>query len=247
MTNHKMLEKALWMLELAAESDNGVTTSQVCAALDMPKSSVFNLLNTFANMGYLDKNADTGRFSIGLKVFELGSGFLQKNDNYTYMYDVLKKLVDEVGETAHMAILDGRDIVYINKYDCSHAVRMISNIGKRVPAHATAIGKALLSALTDDEIRQLYRGTSLQALTPNTITTIEGLLQNIQTIRETGFATECEESTPSVQCIAVPVFSQRSSFKTAISISVPLSRSPMGLDSFKAPLLEAKKQLSAIL
>lgn len=247
MTNHKMLEKALFILEMASQYQDGISLSMVCAELNMPKSSAFNLLNTFANMGYLNKNPDSGRFTIGLKVFELGSSFIQNNDNYAYVYDVLRKLVQEVGETAHMAVLDGRDIVYINKYDCSHSVRMISNIGKRVPAHATALGKALLTALSDEEIKALYKNSKLATLTPNTISTVDELLQNLADIRAAGFATECEESTPGVQCIAIPVFSPRSNFKTGISISVPLSRSEDGLDKYKEPLTEAKKQLIAIL
>lgn len=244
--NHKVLEKALLILEQISVNPQGMTMTELSQMLGIPKSSVHGLLATFANMGYLRKEQNSGRFFMGLKSFELGMKFVDNNEFYRYSRDVLETLVGSTGETAHMAILEGRDVVYISKFDCAHAVRMISHIGKRIPAHATAIGKALLSGKTDDEIRLLYANDPLPRITDNTICDPDALLEQVRQARQSGFALEREESTPGVRCIAVPVADRSGAVVAAISISVPLLRWGDDFERFKQPLTDAKYRMQAV-
>ena len=244
---HRMLEKALFILEYVAKYPEGVSFTQICTAMSIPKSSAHNLLFTFENMGYLQKNPEKGVYKIGLKAFETGSTFLENNGIYNYSRELLKSLVDEVGETAHLATLDGTDVLYINKFDCSHAVRMISNIGKRVPAHATAIGKAVLAARNDEEIKKIYPDENLLKMTKNTIVSRTKLLKELNEIRKNGFATEQEESTPGIRCIAILVDDYRMYPELSISIAVPLSRAKSGMKRFEIPLIRAKEKLQLFL
>jgi DNA-binding IclR family transcriptional regulator len=244
--NHRMLEKAMLILEYISDQREGSQLTDICTVFSMPKSSGHSLLNTLANMGYLQKD-DRNRYSIGIKTFEVGSKFIDNNDFYAYSRDVLRELVSAAEETAHMAVLEETDIVYLSKYDSSHVIRMVSSVGKRVPAHATALGKALLSGKKDDEIRSLYRDRGLVKLTANTITMLPILLEQLEETRRTGFATEREESTIGVQCVAVPIKNKTGETTMSISISVPVARWNNGFEIFKAPLLEAKRKMEVIL
>ena len=121
-----------------------------------------------------------------------------------------------------MAILDGENVLYIGKADSDQAIRMISRLGSRLPANATALGKALLSGLEDDEVRQRF-SQGLPRLTDHTITDLEPLLAQLKQVRENGIAWEEEESTPHLCCVAVPL-RQRGSVFAALSVSMPLFR-----------------------
>lgn len=240
---HKMLEKALQILELIAKEPDGMSFTTITNALEMPKSSAHSLISTFESMGYLDKDEYSSKYKIGLKAFEIGCTFSENDGFYTHVNAVLKELVDEIDETAHLATLDGTDVVYINKRDCSHAVRMISHIGKRVPAHATAIGKAILASKTDQEILELYTSENLPALTSYTINSRSGLIEELHRIRERGISTEKEESTPGIQCLALHVENDKIQSDIAISIAVPISRAGEGMERFEQPILRAKEKL----
>ncbi len=245
--NHRMLEKALDILEFAANSPEGAGLAEISEKLGIPKSSAHILLGTLADRGYLQKKSD-GVFSVGIKAFEVGSKFVDGNDFYFYSRQVLEELVNAVDETAHAAVLDGTDVVYLNKFECRHAVRMVSSVGKRIPAHATAIGKALLALKTDEEIRALYQGRVMEKLTENTITDLEELLAQLDEVRRTGFAIEKEESTFGVECIAVATSNRAGSVSMGISVSIPLLRqTEPGMDAFRRPLCEAKEKMRIVL
>jgi DNA-binding IclR family transcriptional regulator len=240
-----MLEKALHILEYIANQSEGVNLIDVSKNFNMPKSSAYSLINTLYNLRYLQKN-EQNRFCIGLKAFEVGSKFVENNDSYAQSRYILQELVAAAGETTHLAILDGIYVVYINKYECSHVIRMVSSIGKRIYAHATALGKALLSGKTDEEIRSLYSDGLVQ-ITSHTIKHVEKLLVQLAKIRDTGFAIEEEESTAGVCCIGVPIVDKTGKTVMGMSISIPRMRFEGNYNKYKEPLLEAKRKIEMLL
>ena len=241
-----MLELSLKILEAVANSRSGMTVSDVYSMFGMPKSSASILLWTFVNLNYMTRDK-AGFFHIGPKALEIGSHFVEYEEGYAYAGRVLDDLVKEVGETAHLGILNGTDVVYVCKSDCIHAVRMISQIGKQVPAHATALGKALLSTKTDSEIRSMYKDKPLEQLTSNTIVSLDKLIKQLHQIRSEGFAMEREESTEGVSCIAIPLRGKIRGGAAAVSVSVPIIRLSEGLERFKKPLSEAGELIKSIL
>lgn len=244
--NHKILEKSLKILDYVSRN-NGVSLTEICNFVDIPKSSAHILLNTFVNMYYMKKDKN-GLYTIDVGLFELGTRYVDNNDFFTTAREVLEGIVNTIDETAHLAVLDGTDAVYVCKYECSHTVRMVSFVGKRLPAHGAAIGKALLSGRSDDEIRILYQGKTLEKFTANTIDSLDVLMAQLHEIRLSGFAVEHEESTPGVECIAVPIINRHTGqVEAAISISVPVSRSMGDMEKFKAPLMGAKRSLEILL
>lgn len=246
-TNHHILESAIKILNYVAEKERGVTFKEIYSELQIPKSTAYSLVQTFVNMEYLYKDNDTGRFTIGLKCFEIGNSYLGVNSLFLQAKEILEAISIKCNETTHFAVLDGTDIVYIYKFDSRQPIRIFSNIGKRMPAHATAVGKALLAAHSDEEIRNIYKGKELEKLTDNTITSLDILIQQLQEIRKSGVAFEKEESTPSVQCIGVAILSRQKKPAAGISIAIPTYRAPKKLDKFITLLFEAKKQMENML
>ncbi len=244
--NHRMLEKALLILEYISTQPQGVTLPEICAHMQMAKSSAYSLLMTFVNMSYVKRGAN-GRFVIGMRPFEICSRFIENSDFFLYSQDVLRELAAAVNETAHLAVLDGQDVVYLSKCGNTPLLQMSSSVGKRLPAHATALGKALLSGKSDGDIRAMYPAGSMQRMTPGTITDPELLLPQLRDIRAQGFAYEREESSLGIQCIAVPVRDSSGGVYLGLSLSVPIVRTRAELDQMKQPLSEARQRLERVL
>ena len=245
--NHKILEKSMLMLEAVSNHSDGISLTDLCNEVGIPKSSAHALLTTFVNLGYLRRDPRTSLYHIGLKTFEVGARYVENNRHFRYARELLENIVSTTDQTAHMAVLDGTDVVYISKFDCSHAIRMVSIIGRRIPAHATAIGKALLSGYTDDEIRALYAGRELARLTENTLTDLDVLIAQLQQARLVGYTSEREESTRGIECVAVAVGKPGDPTHTAISIYIPSDPKRADMKQFITPLLEAKQYLQVML
>ena len=244
--NHKILEKSLKMLEYVG-LNSGVSLTEICNAVDIPKSTAHSLLNTFVNMRYMKKDKN-GLYGMDIGLFELGNRYVDNDYFFQAAREVLEEIVSRVDETAHLAVLDGTDAVYVCKCECSHTVRMVSFVGKRLPAHASAIGKALLSGYSDEKIRELYRNRNMEQFTNNSIHSIDVLIEQIQDIRRLGYAQEHEESTPGVECIAIPIVGRHSGqVEAAVSISVPVIRSEGNMEKFQKPLADAKHSLEILL
>lgn len=245
--NHRLLQNALEILNYIAKESRFVSFKELCSFIDLPKSSVHNLVQTLCNMNYLLKKENYNEYGIGLNCFEVGNSYLTSNPFYSLAKQVLESMSVKSGETSHFGILDGTDVVYLYKFDSQQPLNIFSHIGKRIPAHAAAVGKALLTAYSDEEIKALYRDVKLQSLTPNTITDLDVLLEQIDEIRQLQFAYESEESTPYITCIATPIHNSAGNTVAAISISIPVFKKEERSEELKRLLYETKKKLETSL
>jgi DNA-binding IclR family transcriptional regulator len=245
---HRSLERALDILELLASNREGLTLSNISSELDIPKSSALSLLSTLVHRKYAIYDKDSGKYRMGIKMFEVGSGYFRESD---YMNDIMAavtKLSKESDETIHLGVLDGRDVIYIFKTESSQPIRMVSSIGKRIPAHATAIGKALLSGLSDEQLIELYENEQLEKLTNNTICNFDVLLDEIHAVRDRGYAMECEESSEGVECFAAPIVNGLDQVIAAVSIAVPIMRVNVENSSiFIKLIIDGAKEISDII
>ncbi|RNL85713.1 IclR family transcriptional regulator [Halostreptopolyspora alba] len=219
------LIRSLDILELFTDGRESVSAPEIVRELDLPRTSVHELLHTLSDRGYLRPHPDVpGRYQLGLQLFRLGSAYAEQLDVAKLGQQVAQELVARCNETAHVAVLEGDHVVYIAKVDSSRAVRMVSTLGGRVPAHCTALGKALLSALSEGELRERLGDGPLPAMTPNSITDVPRLLDELAGIRESGIAVEVCESNPDVCCTAAPVRDRTGATVAGVSVSVPLHR-----------------------
>jgi DNA-binding IclR family transcriptional regulator len=200
---------------------------QVAAELRLPRSTVHELVHTLTELGALAPTADgSGRFTLGLLLHELGSAYMSEVDLAREGHGVAEIVAKACGETVHVGVLDGADVVYLAKVDSIHAVRMVSAVGRRLPAHCTAVGKALLSGLSDGELVQRLGGEDAQlpAMTPRSITDLPALREALSRVRALGYSLDDCESNPDVRCVGAPVYEHGGGVVAAMSISVPTSR-----------------------
>lgn len=218
--------RALDILELFMNGEEELTAADVVRQLDLPRTTVHQLLTTLLERRYLAASPHgPGRYRLGIRTFQLGSMYQERLDLAREGRIVAAQISAQCDETVHVGVMDGRDVTYIAKVDSTHSVRLVSEIGRRVPAHCTAVGKALLAWLTESQFEALYHGAgTLPALTPASITSVQHLRREIQAVRQRGSSYEKCESNQSVACVGAPVFSQEGEVIAAMSISVPLGR-----------------------
>jgi DNA-binding IclR family transcriptional regulator len=165
------------------------------------------------------------RFALDARVFELGNAYAAGLDLAREGQVVARKVAARCDETVQIAVLEGREAFYIVKVDSTNALRLVSAIGRRLPAHCTAVGKMLLSGLDADEFAERFAGVQeLPGMTPNSIRTTEALQAELARTRSRGLAWDNCESNPDVRCVAAPIFDHRGRMVAAMSISFPVVR-----------------------
>jgi IclR family KDG regulon transcriptional repressor len=220
----KSAERAVALLELLASEPDGLPFGEICAVLELPKSSAHALLSTLVKANFLRFEPTMRRYYVGVRAFEVGQAFIHGLDVAREAVPHLQSLREAVNETAQLAILEGVENVYVAKVEASHHLKLASDVGLRLPAHATALGKVLLSGLSDDEVKARFSGRPLEHFTDKTITTVEGLLDQLSQVRLLGFSLDEGEHTPGVYCTAVPIRDHRETVIAAMSVSVPVVR-----------------------
>ena len=219
------LARGLDILELFLDREV-LSAPEVVRALGLPRTTVHELLATLAARGWLVAiGGDSPRYRLGVRAFELGSVYLRSLDLTDSVRAVAQKLAADTGETVQAGVLDEDQVVYIAKVDSIHPVRLVSTVGGRLPAHCTAVGKALLSGLSDRRLDELFpRGSELPRLTENSIRDPERLKAALARIRRQGVAYEQRESNPEAACVAAGIRDRTGQIVAALSISVPTSR-----------------------
>ncbi|MGH3319033.1 MAG: IclR family transcriptional regulator [Streptosporangiaceae bacterium] len=192
--------------------------------LGVHKSSASRLAATLAAAGYLEPDGEPGRYRLGRKLAELGELVVTDTELRRVALPPLKDLVDGLGETGHLAILEGREAVTVEVVDGWQTVRMHSWVGKRSPAHCSSMGKALLAGLDPAEIDARYPDRTLEARTKRTITDRRKLHRHLDEVRRRGYAADDEELETYLCCVAAPIFDRRGAVVASVSVSGPASR-----------------------
>lgn len=214
--------RVLDIFELLAQYPDGISLSEISAKLAIPKSSAHGLLSTLMSRGYLREGRHDRTYRLGARLFELGSSYMAGADLLTEGQEVVRETARACDETVHLAILDGNEVLYIAKEEGTNTIRMVSAVGRRFPAYGTGVGKMLLSALSPAELDRLYpTDKALAPITARTIVDPVAFREELAETRRRGYATDFEESTPGLSCIAAPVFDSDGAIAAAISVSVP--------------------------
>ncbi|HEX5494696.1 MAG TPA: IclR family transcriptional regulator [Mycobacteriales bacterium] len=216
------VERAFGLLELMADAGGSQGLSQLCAASDLPLPTVHRLMRTLVGCGYV-RQEPSRRYSLGPRLIRLGE--IAGRMFGTWAQPHLARLVELTGETANLAMLDGDTVVYLVQAPGRHSMRMFTEPGRRVDPHCTAVGKALLAQLPTKEVRSIIGRNGLRQHTPTTITDLATLLDQLERIREQGFAVDEGEQEVGVRCLAVAVpRAPRAPAQTAVSVSGPQAR-----------------------
>ena len=216
------LDRSLDIIEKLVVSDKGLGVTELSDSLGLHKSTVHRLLATLVYRGYVEQD-EYGRYKIGLKLFEIGGTVLNKMDLRKRTKPYLIRIQQETRETIHLGILDNKEIVYIDKEETTETIRMYSEVGRRIDAYCTSLGKVLL-AYKKVDIHDLYKNQDLLGYTDNTITDKEELSKHLSEIRKQGYAIDDQEQEPGIRCIGGPIFNYNGDVIAAFSIAGPTTR-----------------------
>ena len=240
MNYHNPTLRVLKILELIDKSTDGISLSEISSTLEMPQGTISPILKTLLALNYVRQTGNLYR--IDFASFELGLSYSSENNALTFIRRQMREIVSEIGEICQMGVLRGRDVYYLLKENANTFIQINSNVGMRMPAHITGLGKALLSGLSDDEVRRLYEDYEFISYTPQSITDMDVLLGQLDEVRKKGFAYENEESTPDICCVAVPL-EENGRIRAAISVTIPKFRYSEEMQKDIIKLLGQKKKL----
>jgi IclR family KDG regulon transcriptional repressor len=217
----KSLVKALRILNALGDCSSGLGITELSGTVKAPKSTVHRLVATMESAGYVVFDAPTSKYVLGTRAARLGEHLNQQTPLLSFGVPALEQLTRECREASHLAILQGTEVVYISQEESREPMRISFAMGHRAPAHCTALGKAFLAGLTNDQIAALYKNKKkLERVTPSTRTRLEDLLSDVAVVRREGVAYDTEEYMPGLCCIAAPIRDFSSRIVAAMCVSM---------------------------
>lgn len=221
---NRTLARGMELLELLAKSAQGLELSQIARILNLPKSSAYNLLQTLVRLEYVVYSRENARYTLGLRMFEVGSSAVNRIDIGMLIRRYMNEINAQINETMHLGQLAGADVLYIDKIESTRSIRMSSHVGVRMPLYCTAMGKAILAELPDTELERLYPHEVLKPYAAHTVPTRTALRHQLERVRTTGYALECEENNDNVGCVGVAIRDRENRPAYALSVSTPMFR-----------------------
>jgi DNA-binding IclR family transcriptional regulator len=233
------VERALNILEAAADRRDGLTNSEISHKLAIPKSSASYILRTLERRGYLRRDPATGRYHLGLKILSLGGDARANLDLAEVALPFMQALQERIHLTVHLAVLDQGEAVYIEKVEAPGFFKVNTWVGRCMYLHSTSVGKCLIACLPKPEVESLLHQQGLKKRTPKTITSFAKLLAELELVRTQGHAVDDEENSLGARCVAVPVSGANDAVIAALGVSGTLTQ----MDEANLPrILEALKE-----
>jgi DNA-binding IclR family transcriptional regulator len=243
----KSLAKALRILDTVGRYQHGTSIAALSKELKMGKSTVHRLLATLRDFDLIWFDPTTSNYALGSRILRWSDLLVQQNLLVRHGLPILRDLVSAGRETANLAILDGTEVLYVAQFESMERLRLSEAVGTRHPAHSTALGKALLATMSDDEFEQLYgKGEVLKSLTANTIVDKRRLKEHLQKVRDEKIAYDFEENVVGVVCLGAVVRDFTRKPIAAMSVSLPILRlRGDNLITLRDHLLQAVNRLSS--
>lgn len=218
------IERAVAILNAFSIEEPELGVTELAERLELHKSTVHRFMVNLEAAGLVERNPRSGRYRLGMRIFELGGLVRQRINLWDEALPFLESLVRDTGETGHVAVLDGGEAVYIERVEARRALRVPSAVGRGYPAHATNLGKVLLADLDAQQLAAIVRERGLSAYTPNTIVDPDALEAELGDIRRRGYAVDNEEYDEGLRCIGAPVRDHSGRVVAAVGIGGPVTR-----------------------
>jgi IclR family transcriptional regulator, KDG regulon repressor len=218
------VDRALQILECFSNGEKELGVTEISRMLSLHKSTVFGLLATLENRGYMEQDLSSGKYKLGMKLFELGARVQNNMDIAEIAKPYLEDIVKKYNETVHLVMNDKGQAVYIDKVEGSTSMRMYSQLGKRPPMYCTGVGKSILAFMPQEYIDDYLSNEDLKKLASNTITDVDGMNKELEKVRSQGYSIDDEEIEDGLRCVAAPIFDHKGDVAGALSIAGPTSR-----------------------
>jgi DNA-binding IclR family transcriptional regulator len=212
------VERALGMLEAIAQEPEGLSNAEISRKLQIPKSSASYILRTLVQRSYLNRDPQTGKYRVGLKILSLSRGALSGLDVREVALPIMRHLMEKTNLTCHLAILDGPEAVYIEKVEPQGFIKMDTWVGRRMRVHATSVGKALVAYIPQDRLEAIL-SSGMEKRTSRTITTVPRFLKELDRVRTQGYAVDDEENNMGARCVGAPIFNQTGTIEASLGLS----------------------------
>jgi DNA-binding IclR family transcriptional regulator len=239
------LARGLQLLGYFSRDDRELTGAQLARRTGWPRASVFRMLQTLEQAGFIERCGEGPVYKLGVAVLRLGFEYLASLELTEHGRPIIEALRDSAGYSAHLVIRDAREVVFVAKAAGRNAQFHSIQVGARLPAHATVLGRVLLGGLTGEELAALYEDCPLKAHTATTPTTLAALQTAVESDAKRGWGISQGGFETGISTIAAPVFNERHQVCAAISITVPASRiDPAQADTLVAHLRDAASALT---
>ncbi len=219
----KSLYKALKIIECFTEEQPELGITEISNKLGLYKSNVHNIITTFEQAGYIEKNPDNDKYRLGLKILELAHVASSNMSFRSVVLPYMQKIADQANETVYFGISNEGQVIYL---DVAYPINAVSGrpmLGRSAPMYCTAIGKAMLACFPDDEIINIF-SMGVHKYTPNTITNLNDLLNEMKKTRERGYAIDNMEHEYGIKCVGVPLYNRTNQLIAGLSVSGPSPR-----------------------
>lgn len=239
------VDRALEIIDILEDEPQGLGVTPLSKKMGVSKSTIYRLLSSLLNKEYVRQNEETQKYHLGLRLMQLGQTVTNQIDIRQVAAPVMERLVQDTGETVHLVVQEGNEIVYIDKIESQATIRMFSNIGKRAPMHCTGVGKAILSNLANEEIDNIIKENGLEKFTNNTITDPQKLREHLKEIQMLGYSIDDEEHEMGIKCAASPIFNFKGEVIAGISVAGPIMRiNDNKIQHMAIEVLKASKEIS---
>ena len=242
------VERTLEILEVVAHRNGGMSNAEISRKLNIPKSSASYILRTLEHRGYLRRDPETGKYRLGVKVLSLSRGALSGIDVREAALPLMRQLVEHTRLTAHLAILDGDEAVYVEKVDAPGFIKMDTWVGRRMEIHSTSVGKALAAWLAADKIEAILHSRGMKKCTSKTIVTPPRFMKELEKVRELGYSVDDEENNLGVRCCGAPIFGASGEVEASLGLTGTIQQvTPESLPKYAGSLKEATARISRLL
>jgi len=241
----KSLTRAMHLLITLADAERELSLTELAETLKWPKSTVHGILATLRDYRFVEQSAANGRYRLGVRLFELGHKAVRSWGIREVAVPVMQKLNAKLGDMVQLAMEDSGEVFYLEKIDSTHIIRIVSEIGKRLPMHCSGLGKVLLAYRPASEARKILSRSGMRKITNNTITDPYQMENELAKIRLHGYAVDNQEIMDGLRCVAAPIRDKSKEVRYAISVAGLAERMTGAyFESVKKAVVEAAAEIS---
>jgi IclR family transcriptional regulator, KDG regulon repressor len=219
-----VIDRAAQILDCFGFDHQELSVSEIGAKTGLHRSTAHRILMALEYNDLIKQNPSTGKYHLGIKLFKLGHQAVSQLNLREICRPFLSRLMNDTKETIHLAVLDDDQVLYLDKVEGPHALRMPSRVGRYIPTYCTSLGKAMLSCLDDQEVKSILRRQTLKPHTENTVKNINQLLDDLRSVRKRGYAVDNEEIEIGLRCVGAPLRDYTGGMVGAISVAAPSAR-----------------------
>lgn len=239
------LQRGMQLLGQFTRDERELTGAELSRRLGLPRASVFRLLQTLEQMGFVERIGESASYRLGVAVLRLGFEYLASMELTEHGRPIIDELCARTGLSAHVVVRDGREVVFVAKAAARSLIFNSIQVGARLPAHATVLGRLLLADLSLDDLRQLYRGVELEAYTAHTPTSVAALKKMVDADARRGFAVSQGGFESGISTVAAPVFDDRHKVAAAVSVTIAAQQvTAQALEGIVQEVCAAARRLS---